>query len=145
VRACVADTLAAWFERSSGEWDQQTLEWWSENAWHPDIEWRSIEGAPDDVGWIHGRERLRRYYGEWLELFEQIRNDVLEVHDCGERAVLRLRVSARARSTGMPLELDYAAIFELEDGKVRWGREYATVAEALAAAAHEARSSGPTP
>ena len=34
--------------------------------WHPDIEWRAVEGAPDDVGEMHGREALRRYAQDWL-------------------------------------------------------------------------------
>jgi hypothetical protein len=28
--------------------------------WHPDLDYRAIEGAPDDVGAIEGRDALRR-------------------------------------------------------------------------------------
>ena len=31
--------------------------------WHPDIEWRAVEGAADDVGVMRGHEPRRRYYG----------------------------------------------------------------------------------
>jgi len=32
--------------------------------WHPDIDWRAVEGAADDVGIILCSEALRRYYAE---------------------------------------------------------------------------------
>ena len=38
--------------------------------WHPEIDWRAIEGAPDDVGVFTGEEAMRRYLGEWVEMFE---------------------------------------------------------------------------
>jgi ketosteroid isomerase-like protein len=30
--------------------------------WHPDIEWRAVEGAVDDAGVIRGKDAMRRYY-----------------------------------------------------------------------------------
>jgi ketosteroid isomerase-like protein len=81
-----------------------------------------------------GRERLLRYYDEWLELFDEIRNEVCERHQVGDQVVLVIRVTARSRSTGMPLELNYALVAEFEDGLVRRGREYATADQAFAAA-----------
>lgn len=129
-----ADTVAGWHEQT-GEWDPPTIDWWAENVWHPDIEWRAIEGAPDDVGEMKGRERLRRYYDEWLEMFDGINHEVLARHDVDHLAVLGLRVTARSKSTGMPLELNYAVVHELsDDGKLLRGREYATVEDALRAA-----------
>jgi ketosteroid isomerase-like protein len=104
--------------------------------WHPDIEWRAIEGAADDVGLIEGRERLYRYYAEWLELFDDLHNDVLETHEVGELIVLRMRVTGRSRSAGVPVELDYALVVELCDGRIIRGREFATVDQALEAAAN---------
>jgi len=41
--------------------------------WHPDIEWRAVEGAVDDVGVFRGRERMRRYYADWLAPFDALR------------------------------------------------------------------------
>ena len=40
--------------------------------WTPDINWRAMEGAPDDVGEIQGREALRRYYQDWIDMFDNI-------------------------------------------------------------------------
>jgi ketosteroid isomerase-like protein len=30
--------------------------------WHPEIEWRAVEGAADDIGVICGHDALHRYY-----------------------------------------------------------------------------------
>ena len=38
--------------------------------WDPEIDWRAIEGAPDDIGVFKGHEAMRRYWGEWLEIFD---------------------------------------------------------------------------
>jgi SnoaL-like domain len=40
--------------------------------WDPDIDWRAIEGAPDDIGVFKGHEAMRRYYGQWYETFDDL-------------------------------------------------------------------------
>jgi ketosteroid isomerase-like protein len=131
-----ADVVAEWHSASPRTWDAETIAWWEEHVWSPDIEWRAIEGAPDDVGPMNGVDRLKRYYGEWLELFEEIHIEAGECRDVGDKVVVALHVDARARSTGMPLELDYAIVYELDAvGRVRRGCEYASFDEALAKAA----------
>jgi ketosteroid isomerase-like protein len=39
--------------------------------WAAGINWRAIEGAPDDVGEIQGPEALRRYFQDWIDTFDQ--------------------------------------------------------------------------
>jgi ketosteroid isomerase-like protein len=38
--------------------------------WHPDIDWRAVEGYLDDVGLIRGPAGLRQYYRQWEETFD---------------------------------------------------------------------------
>jgi ketosteroid isomerase-like protein len=38
--------------------------------WVPEIDWRAIEGAPDIVGEMRGREAVRRYLQDWVDTFE---------------------------------------------------------------------------
>jgi ketosteroid isomerase-like protein len=103
--------------------------------WDPDIDWRAIEGAPDDVGEIRGAAAMRRYYGEWVEMFEGITNVPTAVRDLGEGRVLsQHHVTGRAKRGGGALELEYAVVQTVRDGKIVHGREYATVEEALDAA-----------
>src|SRR6478609_1974275 len=41
--------------------------------WTDDLDHRSIEGAPDDRGPIHGKAALRAYIQEWMDLFDDFR------------------------------------------------------------------------
>jgi hypothetical protein len=82
-----SDIVVDWHE-GTPRWDAETIEWWADNVWHPEIEWGAIEGAPDGVGPMQGRERLLRYYGEWFELFDDIRHEIVARHStrrCGRR------------------------------------------------------------
>jgi ketosteroid isomerase-like protein len=97
-----------------------------------DIDWRAIEGAPDDVGGIRGIDAMRRYMGDWLETFEDITSDPTEALDLGDDRVLAvLRIAGRARLSGVETELSYAVIYTVRDGKVVRGREYVDRSAAL--------------
>ena len=39
---------------------------------HPEINWRAMEGAPDDVGEMRGIEASRRYVEDWFETFDDV-------------------------------------------------------------------------
>jgi ketosteroid isomerase-like protein len=124
-----------WREGSGTTLDERCVDWWVENGWSPDVTWRAIEGAPDDVGVMHGPERVRRYFAELMELFEGIEVDLREIRDVGEKVVVRVVLSGRSRSTGMPVEIDFAVVYELDStGRVLAVREYKTEAEAMQAA-----------
>jgi ketosteroid isomerase-like protein len=101
----------------------------------PDVDWRAIPGAPDDVGLIEGREALRAYYQDWYDTFADLRNDLLDVIDAGEDTVVaHVRASGVARGSGVPTELTYAIVYTLRDGKIVSGREHATREQAMEAA-----------
>jgi ketosteroid isomerase-like protein len=110
-----------------------------EEYWDPDIDWRAMEGAPDDVGEIRGPAAMRRYYAEWVEMFDDIKIVATVVRDMGDgRVVTEQQVTAKAKRGGGITRLDYAAVQTVRDGKVVRGREYATVEEALAATGPDA-------
>jgi len=103
--------------------------------WHPDINWRAMEGAPDDLGEMNGREAMRRYVGEWVEMFEELSLVPHVLRDLGDGRVLAQQEGAgRAKLSGAEGQLRYSVVYTVRDGKIVRGREYATVHEALAAA-----------
>jgi ketosteroid isomerase-like protein len=100
-----------------------------------DVDWRAIEGAPDDHGPIEGRAALRSYIAEWDEMFEGLANEALEIIDAGDDRVVSVqRVSGTAKLSGVPTELVYGVVYTVRDGKIVRGREYATRDEAFEAA-----------
>jgi ketosteroid isomerase-like protein len=113
--------------------------------WDDEIQWRAIEGAPDDVGEMRGRERVRRYFQEWVDLFDDITNVPEELVDLGDDRVLALqRATGRARLSGAETEMRFAVVYVVRDGKIVSGREYMDRAKALDALREEGGVRPPT-
>jgi ketosteroid isomerase-like protein len=100
--------------------------------WAPDITWRAIEGAPDDVGLMEGRDAVRAYVAEWDEMFDDLRIEALNVVDAGGGTVVALqRAAGVAKGSGAPGEIVYGVVYTIRDGLIVDGREYATLEQAL--------------
>ncbi len=102
--------------------------------WDAEISWRAIEGAPDDIGEIEGRDALRRYYQDWIDTFAGLTvapTELLEVDD--DRLVASHHATGRARRSGVETELRYAVVYTLREGKIVRGREYSDRQQALKA------------
>jgi ketosteroid isomerase-like protein len=103
--------------------------------WTDDLDHRSIEGAPDDRGPIHGKEALRDYLQDWIETFDDYKIEPVELIDAREGVVVAvLRFGGRAKLSGVETDQILGAVFEIRDGKIARGREYATRDQALEAA-----------
>jgi ketosteroid isomerase-like protein len=105
--------------------------------WHPDIEWRAVEGAADDVGVMRGRDALRRYYEDWTETLDQLHADVEEVIlEVDDVVAVTVHNSGRGRASGVVTEGRYYVACRVRDGKIMSGREYETREQALDAVEH---------
>jgi uncharacterized protein len=102
--------------------------------WHPDISWRAAEGALDDVGLMEGPDALRDYYEQWEDTFESARTEVEELVDAGDQVVAVVRGFGRMKESEAEVDIRYAIVLSIRDGKIAAGREYFTRAEALEAA-----------
>jgi ketosteroid isomerase-like protein len=101
----------------------------------PEVNWRAMEGAPDDVGEMQGKDAVRRYLQDWLDTFEGITSIPTDVTDAGDDLVVAaLHVTGRARLSGIETELRYAVVYTFRDGRIVRGREYADRQQALEAA-----------
>jgi ketosteroid isomerase-like protein len=102
--------------------------------WDPNINWRAIEGAPDDVGEMQGIEAAVRYVEDWFDTFDDFQSEPEELLDIGNDQVIAVvHISGRAKASGIQTELRYASVSTLRDNKVIRVREYATKDEALKA------------
>ena len=130
-----ADIVRSLYGEDGRRWDPATLDDFQQRFWHPEITWHAIEGALDDVGLMEGRERVRRYYDEWLEVYDDLTVERTHLEEIGGRVVAGVCVHGRSSSGAIPeTHLNFAIVFELRDGQVLSGREYATLDEALDAA-----------
>jgi ketosteroid isomerase-like protein len=102
--------------------------------WHPDVEWRAVEAAADDVGVIRGRDALRRYYQDWVDTLADLRAEVEEIlFEEDERVAAAIRNSGRGRASGAATEGRYWVACLIRDGRIVAGCEYGRPEEALAA------------
>jgi ketosteroid isomerase-like protein len=100
--------------------------------WHPEIEWRAVEGAADDVGVMRGHDRLRRYYEDWINTFDDLRAEVERVlFDADGRVVVSVRNYGRGRASGVETEGRYYVACTVRDGQIVSGREYESGEQAL--------------
>ena len=110
------------------------LDAWLE-YWTDDIDYRAAEGAPDDHGPINGKDALRVFGQDWLDTFDDFRVEPVELIDAGDDKVIAvMRISGRAKLSGVETDLTYAELYTLRDGKIARGRQYWTRDEALEAA-----------
>ena len=97
-----------------------------------DIDYRAVEGALDDRGPIHGKDAVRAHFQDWLDTFDDLKAEPLELIDAAdEQVVTVLRFGGRAKLSGVEADLTFAVVYTLRDGKVARGREYWTNVEAL--------------
>ena len=115
--------------------DRGDLDAFLDEYWTDDIDYRAVEGALDDHGPIHGKDALRAFMQDWLDMFDDFRAEPVEVIEAGEDKVIAVvRISGRAKLSGVETDLTYAELSTFRDVKVAWGRQYWTRDEALEAA-----------
>jgi ketosteroid isomerase-like protein len=114
---------------------RELLDYWYENVWAEDIDYRAIEGAIDDRGPIHGRDALRSYMEDWVETVDELELIPQETIDAGGGTVVStLGLKGKIRGGDTPLVSRISIVLTVRDGKVVRGREYASREEALRAA-----------
>jgi ketosteroid isomerase-like protein len=91
------------------------------------VEMGALEGT------FHGREGLKRFVEGQAAIIEGLRCDPDEIIDAGDRIVAPIRLSGRARNTGLPVEYHYAHVWTMRAGKVVRLRLHASKATALKA------------
>jgi ketosteroid isomerase-like protein len=99
---------------------------------HPDVELHQEADTPD-TGSYYGLEAFRRGFARWLTAWEGFRFDVEELIDAGDSVVMRVRLSGRAKASGVELEHRLYHVWDFEDGRGRRVRVLRDRTEALEA------------
>src|SRR5688572_25543859 len=98
-----------------------------------------IRNPPDFPvrGMYQGHDGVRRWRDQVFEIVEDARvepEEVVDVHDDGETVLMLLRATGTASYSEMKIELEWAAIWTIRDGKVLRAQGYLSRADALVAA-----------
>jgi ketosteroid isomerase-like protein len=100
-----------------------------------DVDYRAAEGAPDDIGLIHGRDALRAWFQDWIDTFDEFYFEPVELIDAGEDTVIAVeRYGGCAKISRVTTDQTGAVVFTVRDGKLVRGREYLSLERALEAA-----------
>jgi ketosteroid isomerase-like protein len=81
-----------------------------------------------------GADGARTFLREWMDAWEDWELEIDALHDAGERVVALLRQRGTSKAAGMPVEMFFAQVWTLRDGKEARMDMYSDPDEALEAA-----------
>src|SRR5688500_7022275 len=91
-----------------------------------------IGGAEGNV--YRGHEGFRRWFAETDDAFAEIRTDVTEARDLGDRVLVLGHIKARGRESGAPVDAPTGWIFTVGRGRLVKAEGFLSHAETLEAA-----------
>ena len=100
----------------------------------PEIVWDTSESGLPSAGVYHGREGVRRFFRDWLAPWADYELEVRECVDAGGAVVLVFRQAGTGRGSGLRIERDFFAVWELENSMVVRFRLFASREQAFEAA-----------
>ena len=100
---------------------------------HPDIQWHTRADLPDTATY-RGHEAVAGLMAEWFSgAFEDVRVDVEELIDAGDRVVAVLWLHGRLPGSSQEVAMAETHVLTMRDGKATAIHEYQTKTEALKA------------
>ena len=81
-----------------------------------------------------GAEGARTFLREWRDAWDDWSLEIDALHDAGDKVVAFLRQHGRSKAAGMPVEMLFAQVWTIRDGKEARMDMYSDRAEALEAA-----------
>jgi ketosteroid isomerase-like protein len=101
---------------------------------HPEFEVTTPPGLAAEPDTYKGHDGLRRYFESFYEAMDRVEFIPERFIAVGELTVVPMTLRARGRTTGIETEQHVVQIWELEGGKARRVRIFATLDEAVRAA-----------
>ena len=101
----------------------------------PDFEFVTVRQSVGFPGAQKGVEGFFTAYRAYAEMWESYSLKPERFIEVGDKVVVEAKISGTTRTGSVPLAQDVAAVYTLEDGKIRRIEEFSDVASAHAAAA----------
>jgi ketosteroid isomerase-like protein len=100
----------------------------------PDFVWdmSKFRGWPEQQLYL-GTEGAERFLREWTNAWDDWTLDIEAFHDVGEKVVVVARQHGRSKGTGMPVDMSFAQVYTMRDGRQASMEMYSDPAEALEA------------
>jgi ketosteroid isomerase-like protein len=108
------------------------------DAWRahfdPDVVWDTSASRMPSAGVFHGHEGVERFFRDWLGTWSDYEVVTREYLDAGDSVVIVFRQRGTGRGSGVQIERDFFAVYDLRGSKVVRYRMYESREEALDAA-----------
>jgi len=105
----------------------------------PDFVWdMSKFGGVVDQEVYAGIEATRRFIQDWNDAWDHWEIEVEALHDAGDRVVAVVRQRGRSKVTGIAVDMSFAQVWTIRDGRETRMEMYEDPAEALKAVGLEA-------
>ena len=102
-----------------------------------DIEFTAAMSGTVAGGSLRGREGIEALFADIRDTWEEHRMVIDEIRDLGERVLGLGRLEGRGKASGVSVDVPFAIISDLRDGKMWRSRTYLDHGEALRAAGLE--------
>ena len=79
-----------------------------------DVEWKRVDGLPDEGGTIYGKEAVRDFLRP--EVFATAHLEPLEMTEDNDTILLRARFTARGAASGIELAVETYIVYRIRDG-----------------------------
>jgi ketosteroid isomerase-like protein len=99
----------------------------------PDFETTTPPSLSVEPDTYRGPQGVRRWFDAWEGTMDEVRFDVDELVDAGDRVIAVSRMVARSHTTGLEVEQAVALVWTLRDGRAVRLDPYATREEAVRA------------
>ena len=100
----------------------------------PDVVWDTSASQMPGAGVYHGHAGVERFFRDWLGTWADYEVVTREYIDAGDAVVMVFRQSGTGRGSGVRVERDFFAVYDLRESKVVRFRMYESREEALEAA-----------
>src|SRR5262249_49633276 len=101
--------------------------------WDEEAEFYPLRAELEGRSYL-GHDGLSRFVAEMSEEWEEIRFEIDEIHDAGERLVGFGRVQAQGRASGVEIDVPLGIVGVIRNKKFFYVRMYSDPAKALEAA-----------
>jgi ketosteroid isomerase-like protein len=100
----------------------------------PDFVWdmSNFHGWPEQQLY-EGIEEAETFLSDWAAAWDDWELDLEGLHDAGDRVVVLVRQRGRSKAVGMPVDMSFAQVWTLRDGKQTRMEMYSDPNEALRA------------
>jgi ketosteroid isomerase-like protein len=98
---------------------------------HPEFETSVGPELSPEPDVYRGHDGILRYFASFHEAMDQIRFDPSRFREAGTSVVVALRLSAKGRFTGIPVEQHIGQVWTIHDGKALHVQSYTSYREAL--------------